>query len=368
MHIRDAVKTLEPYRPGQTAHDLRRFGITDCVKLGSNENPLGPAPAVCAAMEESLKDVRLYPESGAPRLREALAKAYSRKTEEVITGSGIDDLLDLTARCLLDPGDNLVLAHPGFIRYAVAARMAGGEVHLVPGEPSTPYTHHLNGMLEAIDDRTRIVVLVNPNNPTGSMFTRDALEAFLERVPERVLTILDEAYFEFVEHPDYPDGLDYVDSTKPLLVFRTFSKIHSLAGIRVGFGIGPPDLVGHLDRGRLPFNVSGLAQVAAITAIGQEEHVKTSRALARTETTFLSDGLTERGWMVEPTWTNFVFARSPIFGNLLAPEVMQRGFILRPLTSFGLSDHFFRISHGTREQNIAFLAALDDAMKEIQRS
>jgi histidinol-phosphate aminotransferase len=359
MHVRDAVKTLKPYRPGMTLHDLKRFHLTTCVKLGSNENPLGPAPAVREAILRSLDSVRLYPEPGAPRLRQALARHYRRRVEETIAGAGIDDLLDLTVRCLLDPGDNLVLAHPGFVRYAVAASLAGGEARLVPGPEGSPYVHDLDAMLAAVNERTRIVVLVNPNNPTGSMFTRSELAAFLERVPPRVLTVLDEAYFEFVDDPGYPDGLDFLGGEKPLLVFRTFSKIHSLAGIRVGFGFGPPELVELLDRARLPFNVSIPAQEAAVAALDQDDHVRKSAALARSETRFLAAALAGRGWATEPTWTNFVFAVSPFPGEPLVEGLLQRGFILRPLTGFGLGDRFFRISHGTRPQNEAFVAALD---------
>jgi len=365
MQLRDAVRNLEPYRPGQTREDLRRFGVTDCVKLGSNENPLGPAPAVLEAMARALDEARLYPEPGAPRLCRALADHYRRPVEEVLTGAGIDDLLDLTVRCALDPGDNLILAQPGFIRYAVAARSAGGEARLIPGSETAPYSHDLDSMLAAIDDRTRVVVLVNPNNPTGSMFPRDALERYLERVPTRVLTILDEAYFEFVDDPAYPNGLDYIAGEKPVLVFRTFSKIHSLAGLRVGFGVGPSELVENLNRARLPFNVNTVAQEAAIAALDTQDHVVRSRELARSETRFLAEQLSARGWVVEPTWTNFVFAQAPTAGGALAEGLMRNGFILRPLTPFGLSDRFFRVSHSTREVNEKFLAVLDTVMRDL---
>ena len=364
MHIRETVKSLQPYRPGQTLQDLRRFGLTSCVKLGSNENPLPPSPRVMKAMAEALADVRLYPEPGAPRLRRALADHYGRPVEEAIAGGGIDELLDLVARCMLEPGDNLVMAHPGFVRYAVAAKSVGAEPRLVPGTAEAPYEHDLDGMLAAVDERTRLVVLVNPNNPTGSRFNRAALERFLERVPARVLTVLDEAYFEFVDEADHPDGLRYLDGDKPLLVFRTFSKIHSLAGLRVGFGFGPPELIGYLDRARLPFNVTSVAHAAALAAVGDEDHLRTSRALARSETAFLAGELTRRGWKLERTWTNFLFGLAPLGGETLSEGLMRRGFILRPLTAFGLEDHFFRVSHGTREQNLAFLVALDEVTRE----
>jgi len=297
-------------------------------------------------------------------LREALARRHGRGVDEVIAGAGIYDLLDLTVRCMLEPGDNLVLAEPGFVRYQVAAHAAGGEVHAVPGRPRSPYAHDLDGMLAAVDARTRIVVLVNPNNPTGSRFTAAELRAYLDRVPADVLTILDEAYFEFVDDPEYPDGMTFLDAGKPLLVFRTFSKCHSLAGIRIGYGVGPADLVGFLDRARLPFNVSQPAQAAALAALGAPDHVRRTRELARAETAFLADALRGRGWTVEPTWTNFVFAEAPVDGAALADGLLHRGFILRPLTSFGLPDRFFRISHGTRDQNTRFLAALDAVTAE----
>ncbi len=365
MHVREAVKSLEPYRPGQTVEDLRRFGLSAGIKLGSNENPLGPAPEVHDAMLRALGETRLYPEPGAPRLRRALAAHYRRRVEETLAGAGVDDLLDLTVRSVLEPGDDLVMAHPGFVRYAVAAHNAGGVVKAIPGSPGAPYSHDLEAMLAAVGPRTRVLVLVNPNNPTGSRFTADELERFLARVPGDVLTILDEAYFEFVDDPGHPDGLRYLDRGKPLLVFRTFSKIHSLAGLRVGFGFGPPELVGYLDRARLPFNVSNVAQAAAIAALAGEDHIRRSRELARSETAFLAAGLARRNWKVEPTWTNFVFAESPLPGGPVAEGLLRRGFILRPLTAFGLPDRFFRVSHGFRDQNQAFLDALDEVAAEI---
>ena len=278
MHVRDAIRGLAPYKPGRPLRDLERYGLTRGVKLGSNENPLGPSPRVLEAMRRAVEETRFYPEPGAPLLREAVAARFGRRPEEVIAGAGIDDLLDLTVRIMLDPGDDLVLAEPGFVRYVVAAGSAGGRAEKVPGSADAPYAHDLDAMLAAIGPRTRMVVLVNPNNPTGSMFGRAALERFLDRVPDHVLTILDEAYFEFVDDPDYPDGMTYLDRGKPLLVFRTFSKCHSLAAVRVGYGVGPAELVGYLDRARLPFNVNGVAQAAALAALDDDEHVARSSA------------------------------------------------------------------------------------------
>src|SRR5262245_17715911 len=280
MHVRDAVKTLEPYRPGKTLEDVRRLGLDSVVKLGSNENPYGPAPEVMAVIRQSEGNIRLYPEAGAPRLRRALADVSGHPPQHINTGAGIDELLDLTLRCILEPGDNIVIAFPGFIRYEVAAKLSGGNVRRVPGPPAAPYAHDLPAMLNAIDDRTRAVVLVNPNNPTGSFFQRSEFERFLAQVPESVLTILDETYYELVVDPDQANGFDYVNGAKPLLVFRTFSKIHSLAGLRVGYGVGSPEIIAFLDRARLPFSVGVLAQDAAIAALSTSEHVAKSRALS----------------------------------------------------------------------------------------
>lgn len=367
MHVRDAVKTLEPYRPGKTLEDVRRLGLESVTKLGSNENPYGPAPQVMEAIRRGEANIRLYPESGAPRLRRALAEFTGHAPGSIVTGAGIDELLDLTLRCILEPGDNIVIAFPGFIRYEVAARLSGGDVKRVSGLPGSPYAHDLDGMLQAIDPRTRAVILVNPNNPTGSYFPKQEFERFLNRVPSDVLTILDEAYFEFVHDAHHANGFDYVTGPKPLLVFRTFSKIHSLAGLRVGYGVGPPDLIAYLDRARLPFSVGVLAQDAAIAALGATDHVARSRALAEAETQFLGEALAKRGWRVYPTQTNFVFAEAPEPGGPIAEGLLRRGFILRPLTNFGMGDRWFRVSHGTREQDEAFLAALDAVLREPAR-
>ena len=363
MHIRKSIRQLKPYKPGRPLRDLEALGIQEGVKLGSNENPYPPSPKVIEAIQNAAQQVRLYPEPGAPDLREALAAHHGRRPNEVIAGAGIDDLLDLTVRVMLDPGDNLVLAEPGFVRYSVAAGSAAGEVKKIPGTDDAPYAHNLDAMLRAIDERTRIVVLVNPNNPTGSRFTNPELEDFLARVPENVLTILDEAYFEFVDDPDYPNGMNYLDGGKPLLVFRTFSKCHSLAGLRVGYGVGPVECLEHLDRARLPFNINSLAQAAALAAISDTDHIERTRTLAGQEVKFLTEGLRRLGFRVEPSWTNFVFAEAPVEGGPLAEELMRKGFILRPLTGFGLPDRFFRISHGTREQDQGFLEAMEQVLK-----
>ena len=367
MHVRDAVKTLEPYRPGKTLEDVRRLGLDSVIKLGSNENPYGPAPEVMEAIRRAEPNIRLYPESDAPRLRRALAEFIGHPAEHIIAGAGIDELLDLTLRSILEPGDNIVIAFPGFIRYEVAAKLSGGEVRRVHGRPEAPYAHDLAGMLKAIDARTRAVVLVNPNNPTGSYFPKPEFERFLHEVPKDVLTILDEAYFEFVEDPDQANGFNYVTGEKPLIVFRTFSKIHSLAGLRVGYGVGSTEIIGFLNRARLPFSVGVLAQDAAIAALGATDHVVRSRALAHSETRFLGEALEQRGWRVYPTQTNFVFCEAPQSGGPIAEGLMRRGFILRPLTNFGMGDRWFRVSHGTREQNEAFLVALDAVLREPVR-
>ena len=367
MHVRDVVKTLEPYRPGKTLEDVRRLGLDSVIKLGSNENPYGPAPQVMEAIQKAETNIRLYPESGAPRLRRALAEFTGHAVSNIVVGAGIDELLDLTLRAILEPGDNIVIAFPGFIRYEVAAHLCGGEVRRVAGRPETPYSHDLIGMLHAIDARTRAVVVVNPNNPTGSYFPKPEFERFIDGVPKNVLTILDEAYFEFVNDSNHANGFDYVKGPKPLLVFRTFSKIHSLAGLRVGYGVGPEDLIGYLYRAQLPFSVGVLAQDAAIAALSATDHVARSRELAQSETRFLSDALKQRGWRVFPTQTNFVFTESPQAGAPLAEGLMRRGFILRPLTAFGLGDRWFRVSHGTREQNEGFLNALDAVLREPVR-
>lgn len=365
MHIRKAVKDLKPYKPGRPLRDLEAYGLSSGVKLGSNENPLGPAPGVVEAIAKACAEVRLYPEPGAPLLREALAKRYQRPLDTIITGAGIDDLLDLTLRSMLEPGDNIVMAKPGFVRYAVATQNAGGECREISGTAQEPYRHNLAAMLEAIDERTRAVVVVNPNNPTGAMVTRSEWESFWKQVPTSVLTILDEAYYEFVEDDQYPDGLNYLDDGRPLLVFRTFSKCHSLAGLRVGYGMGPASLIDYLDRARLPFSVNHVAACAAVAALESSDHVARTRALTHQEVPFLAKALSERGWEVHPSWANFVFARTPLPGTPLAQALLRRGFILRPLTGFGLTDDYFRVSHGTREQNEQFLRALDAVSAEL---
>ncbi len=275
--VRSEIRSLEPYVPGKPVEELEReLHISGAIKLASNENPLGPSPLAIQAMDAAIRGVNRYPDGSSFYLREALSRFWNVPFEQTAVGSGSNDLIDVLCRIHLGPGDEAVMSDPAFVMFAIAVRVAGGTLVRVPGRD---LFHDPAAMLQAVNDRTRVVYFSNPDNPTGTRVTRRELDDYFERVPDHVLTILDEAYFEYVTDPDYPDGLEYLRRGKRVAVLRTFSKIYALAGLRVGYGFFSPELAALVHRVRLPFNVTSVAQAAARASLEDKDQVARSRAL-----------------------------------------------------------------------------------------
>jgi histidinol-phosphate aminotransferase len=346
--VRPEVRSLEPYVPGKPVEELEReLHISGAIKLASNENPLGPSPLAIEAMSQAIRGVNRYPDGSSFYLRQSLAKFWDVPFDQTAVGSGSNDLIDILCRIHLGPGDEAVMSDPAFVMFAIAVRVAGGKLVRVPGRD---LFHDPAAMLGAINDRTRLVYFSNPDNPTGTMVKRRELDSYFDRVPDHVLTILDEAYFEYVTDPDYPDGLGYLRRGKRVAVLRTFSKIYALAGMRVGYGFFSPEVASLVHRVRLPFNVTSIGQAAARASLEDKEQVEKSRKLNEAAKQLLIAELPKLGLSLTPSWANFVLARFPGSAVEIALKLERLGVIIRPVTSFGLSPEFARISAGTRPE------------------
>ena len=354
--VRPELRSLHPYVPGKPVEVLEReLGITGAIKLASNENPLGPSPLAVEAMTRMLPGVNRYPEGSSYFLREALSRHVGVEADSIVVGSGSNDLIDVLCRILLEPGTEAVMSDPSFLMFPIAVQVAGGTVVRVPGRD---WHHDPDAMLKAITDRTRIAYFANPDNPTGTMVRKRDLDRWFAAVPDRVLTILDEAYFEYVTDPEYPDGRTYLRAGKNVAVLRTFSKVYALAGLRVGYGLFTPEMASWVNRVRLPFNVTTVGQVAAEASLRDTEQVPKSRALNDAGLEFLTRELRGLGLDVTPSWANFVMAGFPRPAGEMARALERLGVIIRPLAGFRLPPPYARISVGTREENERLLEAI----------
>jgi histidinol-phosphate aminotransferase len=363
--IRPALDGLVPYEPGKPVEEVQReLGLERVVKLASNEGPYGPFPAAQEALERVALEYNRYPDGGAYRLRQALAERHGVRFEEVTVCAGADAVIGYTALATLDPGDEAVTGWPSFPSYVLDPLKVGGVPVRVPLRDDR---FDLEAILGAITARTRLVFIAAPNNPTGTTNTRAELDAYFARVPPQVLTVLDQAYLEYVVEPDYPDAIEeYFKAGHRLLVLRTFSKIYGLAGLRVGYGIGPGELVTAIGKVRRAFDVTSAGQEAALASLGDEAEVARRREANREARTLLESTLREHGFEIAgPAVANFLFVR---VGDAEAMNgaLLRRGVIVRPMGPFGAPDAL-RVTAGTREE-IGFLADALAALAPAQRS
>jgi len=353
------LRELDRYEPGLSIEQVqRRPGVTRVVKLASNENPLGPSPLALEALARALPSLHRYPDGPATALRSALASRLGVDATQLVIGNGSTDLIDLLARAFLGPEDNAVISERAFARFAQVVQARNGRAKVVP---MRALTHDLVAMVAAVDPRTRLMYVANPNNPTGTWNRRREVDALVDALPPHVLLVLDEAYFEYADDPEYPDGIGYVGTAAPVIVLRTFSKIYGLAGLRVGYGIAAPRVIESLDTVREPFNSNSLGQVAALAALDDREHVEQALALNSREKPRLVTELRRRGLEPLPSLANFLCVdlgrdAAPVFAHLL-----DRGVIVRPLRAYQLPSAL-RVSVGTAEENDVFLAALDASL------
>ncbi len=359
--FRPGIRSTKPYTPGKPVAEVQReLGLDRVIKLASNENPEGPLPAVIDAVQKAALEINRYPDAACFNLTATLAGHLDVAPESLIFGNGSNEVIDMLIRALVSPGQNVVYSHHSFIVYALTT-----SVHFECGRPvplTTDDKHDLQAMADMVDQETKLVIVCNPNNPTGTYNTAQEFDAFLDRIPENVIVGVDEAYYEYVTASDYPQTLPMMKKHPNLVLLRTFSKIHSLAGLRVGYGVGHPDLIGELQKTREPFNVNMLSQAAAIACIENWHEVEGRVRRNREQLDWMAAQLASLGLEVVPSQTNFILVRCDGDAGKLTNDLLQKGVIVRPMHAFGLGEGALRISIGLPEENQICLTALKEIL------
>jgi histidinol-phosphate aminotransferase len=355
--VTPTIELLQPYEAGKPVEELaREVGVTDAVKLASNENPLGPSPLAAEAVTAAMAEVHRYPDAAAYRLRQKLSDIHGVPMEEILHGNGSNELLDLLVRTFTTKSDHVVFAEPAFVVYRLASLAHGTPFTAVP---LRDWTHDLPAMAAAVTSRTRLMFIANPNNPTSTHVGREAVERLLREVPEQVIIVLDEAYIEYADADDFPDCLKLRHLRKRLVVLRTFSKVYGLAALRVGYAVGPAQLIDYLNRVRQPFSVGSLGQAAALAALDDHAHVGRSVRTNQAERARLIAALRGMGFEVPQSQANFVFVRLGRSGREVYQQLLRKGVIIRP---FGDTDSV-RVTVGRPPDNDRCLAAMQEVLK-----
>lgn len=352
------VQNLAPYVPGKPTEELQReLGLDRIVKLASNENPLGASPAVAGAMQNLWHDIARYPDGNGFQLKQALSKKFEIDPECITLGNGSNDVLELVAKAFVDNGEEVVFSEHAFAVYPIVTQAVGGKAVVVPAKD---YGHDLAAMASAVTERTKVMFVANPNNPTGTWNNRDAVVNLLETVPPQVVVVLDEAYFEYVSEADYPNGLELLSRFPNLVVTRTFSKIFGLASLRVGYGFASAEITDVLNRVRQPFNVNSYAQVAAVASLKDRDFLSRSRKLNDEGLIYLANGFRDIGLEYIPSVGNFI---TFMVNNAerVYDDLLHKGVIVRPVAGYGIPDGL-RVTVGTVGENRVFLKALKDVL------
>jgi histidinol-phosphate aminotransferase len=346
------IKTIKPYVPGKPLQELEReLGIEGSVKLASNENPLGPSPLAVRALRTGMKELNRYPDGSCYYLRNALSGRLKIDPEELIFGNGSNELIELAVRTYLCPGDEAIMAHPSFVVYSIIVQAVKGKSIVVPLKE---WRHDLAAMASKITAKTRLIFIANPNNPTGTINTKTEMDSFMRKVPDNVLVIVDEAYYEYVTSPDYPDTLTYLKKNKNILILRTFSKIYGLAGLRIGYGISNKKITSEMNKVRQPFNVNSPAQAAAMAALEDTGHIEKSRRTNERGKHYLYKHLKTLKINYIPTDANFIYITfQGAIVSKLHDQLLREGVIIRPMGSAAA-----RITIGLPGENGRLIAAL----------
>lgn len=367
IRVPERVQRLSVYEPGRPIEDVARelgsTSIDEIVKLASNENALGPSPRALRAIHKMARRVHLYPDAGSFYLREALARRVGVPAACVAVGHGSNELIALLAQIFLEPGDSIIMSEFAFIIYRLVADLFGARTITTP---MRKFTHDLDAMAAAIEPRTKLVFVANPNNPTGTMVEEESIERLVHRAPSDVILVFDEAYIELVPPERQPNTVQYVREGRPVVVLRTFSKTYGLAGLRVGYAIGPAEVVDALNRVRQPFNVNAVAQAAALAALDDEAYVERTRRMVAAGLAQWERGCRRLGLETVPSVANFLLVKVGN-GRAVFEALQRRRIIVRPMDSYGLPE-YVRVTVGTRQENACALRALADVIAEIART
>ena len=356
------VQALHPYQPGKPIEELEReLGISNILKLASNENPLGASPQAQAALTAALKTLELYPDGSGYQLKQAIAEKFGLHSDQITLGNGSNDVLELIARAFLDNQRAAVISEHAFAVYQIVTQAVGAELQIAKANPTDhqtmPYGHNLANLAAKITDKTRVVFIANPNNPTGTWLSTTALHSFLQRVPSDVIVVLDEAYTEYVQEAEFPNALTWLEEFPNLIVTRTFSKIYGLAGLRVGYAVSNPVIADLLNRVRQPFNVNSLALTAAQAALADDAFLQRSVDTNAAGLVQWRAACAENGWEYIPTVGNFITGDMQRPAAPLYDALLREGVIVRPIGGYGLPQHL-RITIGTTAQNTRCIEAL----------
>ncbi|MBF0256856.1 MAG: histidinol-phosphate transaminase [Gammaproteobacteria bacterium] len=361
------VRSLQPYIPGKPIEELEReLGISNSLKLASNENPLGSSPLALEAAQRAAAELHLYPDDIGFRLRQRLAAEHGVSADQVLLGAGSSDVISMVVRAFLGPGRNGVFAQHAFAMYPIYTQASGAEcraaVALPADHPDMPYGHDLQSLAAAVDENTRVLFIANPNNPTGTWLNAPELKAFIAALPAEVVVVLDEAYTEYVQQSDFPNGIGWLGEFPNLIVTRTFSKIYGLAGLRVGYGIANPELLAVVSRVRHPFNVGSMGLAAAEAALDDPSFVARSAEVNHLGLRQLESALDQLGLGRIPSVGNFLTLDLGRPATDCYQALLRQGVILRPLANYGMPQHL-RVTVGTEEQNARFISALEQVLK-----
>lgn len=357
--IRREIRNIELYEPGTPIEEVERELGIKIVKMASNENPLGPSPYAMAAIEKGISKINLYPDGGASILKSRLAQHLGVEEANVIVGNGSDEIIRMITETFLNEGEEVIFAEPGFIIYRLATVVMKGKCVSIPLKN---YVHDLEAMLRAVNERTKLIFIANPNNPTGTMVGKAQVASFMKRIPSNVVIIFDEAYYEYVERSDFPETISYIKEGKNVITLRTFSKVYGLAGLRIGCAIAKEEFIIALNRVRQPFNVNSLAQIAARAALEDKEHVRESCRINSEGKKFLYQELAKRKLTYIPSQTNFILIDVGKDASEVSHKLLREGIIVRPMKMYNLPN-FIRVTIGKMEENQKFIAALDKAIK-----
>ena len=364
----DAVKALLPYQPGKPIDELEReLGLTNIVKLASNENPLGPSLLVKQAIEKSIDEVSLYPDGNGFALKQALANKHGITSEMITLGNGSNDVLDIIARVFLSEGREAIFSEYAFVVYAIATQAVNATARVAKAKPlggDDAYGHDLTTMAELLTDKTAVIFIANPNNPTGTWLDPAELETFIASVPKHIVVVLDEAYCEYLQPETAFDSMQWLAHYPNLIITRTFSKAYGLAGLRVGYAVSQPAVADLLNRIRQPFNVNSIALAAAEAALSDPAYIEQSRELNQQGLQQLADGFDRLGLAYIPSVGNFICVEVGDNSTDVYQGLLKQGVIVRPVAAYNMPRHL-RVSVGLAEQNIALLEALEKVLPGV---
>jgi len=363
--LRPCLQVIKPYQPGKPVEEVEReLGLTNVIKMASNENPLGPSSLAVKAMQRHAGKMHFYPDGNCFYLKKALAEKLKISPESLVFGNGSDEILSFLSLAYVHSEEETLMVAPSFSEYIFASQLMGGVPRRIPLVGDN-FDYDLEAVLNEVNEKTRIVFICSPNNPTGTIVLKKQLDHFVNSLPEKVLLVLDHAYLEYANDPNHPSGLDYIEKGYPVIALRTFSKIYGLAGLRIGYGITTPEIAGDLNRVREPFNVNAMAQAAALAALEDDEHLENSRRIVNEGRRQINEGLAEMGLKPVPDQANFFFADIKTDSRKAFQALLEKGVIVRTGDIFDLPT-YIRVTYGTAEQNERFLLALKDVLAEVR--